>query len=138
MEYMNKKRGILRFLLYVSIIPFIIAFVLSFFNLPLLFWIVTWIAYLFFTIIVIHIVRNYFLDNRDKVKGRAFEMFFFLFLFMASYSITLIVADWFKPIMTIAFIISVVSSGYFGYMHYIDGLFNEKYTTIEKERKPKK
>ena len=117
---------------------FCLSLILLFLNLALFYWLAVWCMYIVLSVIIFQKIRNHFLRNPDKVRGRVFEMFFFLSLFMASYSVTLITADWFRELMMIAFIFSAVGGAYCGYMHYIDGLFTQNYTIVKKRKNIKK
>ena len=127
-----------KLLFIIFFIFFGLSIVLFFLNLTLLYWVAIWISYIFLTVIIFQRIRFIFLKDHKKVQGRVFEMFFFLFLFTASYSITLITANWFKEVMTIALIFSLIGAGYCGYMHYIDGLHSKDYTNLNKEKNKKK
>ncbi len=99
------------------------------------FWTAIWITYLVASVLIFYSIRKIAFNNLDKINGRPFELFFFLSFLMATYSLTLIFAQWLPNIMTVAFIISIVGAVFCGHMHYVDGLFSENYTKFKKEKK---
>jgi hypothetical protein len=76
--------------------------------------------------IIFQTVRRYYQRNHNKIEGRGFELLFFLFLFGASYCVTLYVGNIFREYMTIGLIITLIGAVHFGHMHYIDGLYKDK------------
>lgn len=111
-----------------------ISLIFYFLNIVVYYWTAIYLTYIVASVLIFYLIRRYALNNPNKILGRPFELFFFLLLFMATYDITLIFAGWSENIMTVAFIISIVGAAFCGHMHYIDGLFNEKYTISKKNK----
>lgn len=65
--------------------------------------------------------------DRKKVPGKAFEMMFFLFLFMANYCISFMLTHYQTEIMFIGFIFFIIGASYCGYLHYFKGMYDDKY-----------
>ena len=70
-------------------------------------------------------------ENRERIKGRTFEFLFFLFLFIASYFITVASSfagpgfvdqrSFIRLLYALVFVISAVFSGF---LHYIKKIYN--------------
>ena len=70
-------------------------------------------------------------ENRERIKGRTFEFLFFLFLFAASYFISVALSfvrpnlmdskSFIRLLYALVFVISAVFSGY---LHYIRKIYN--------------
>jgi hypothetical protein len=76
------------------------------------------------------IITGWAEENRGRIKGRTFEFLFFLFLFIASYFITvasssagpgLIQRNFIRLLYALVFVISAVFSGF---LHYIKKIYN--------------
>ena len=76
------------------------------------------------------IITGWAEENRERIKGRTFEFLFFLFLFIASYFITvasssagpgLVQRNFIRLLYALVFVISAVFSGF---LHYIKKIYN--------------
>jgi hypothetical protein len=76
------------------------------------------------------IITGWAEENRGRIKGRTFEFLFFLFLFIASYFITvasssagpgLVQRNFIRLLYALVFVISAVFSGF---LHYIKKIYN--------------
>ena len=122
-----------KLLLLISIILFGCALILYFLNIKILYWLVVDFVYIILSVIIFQMIRNYYLKYPKKIPGRIFEFFFFLLLFMASYSVTFWVGGVYRELMILFLIVSVIGAAYCGHMHYIDGLHTQNYTKKDKK-----
>ena len=96
-----------------------------------IFWYINWITYIVTTVFVWQRVLRATRLGRFKIQGRPFEMFFFMFIFMSSYIASYILIRYVWEVSVIIFAVSTISAGYSGYMHFIEGWFNEDYRRIK-------
>jgi len=70
-------------------------------------------------------------ENRERIKGRPFEYLFFLFLFIASYFIT-VASSFARPdfmdqkvfVRLLYALVFVASAVFSGFLHYINKIYN--------------
>jgi len=85
-------------------------------------------AFILLFVICWRTVEKYFIENgKKKVPGKAFEMMFFLFLFMATYCISFMLTRFQTEIMLIGFTFFIIGAIYCGYLHYFKGMYDDNY-----------
>ena len=100
----------------------VIAGILFIANKAQLGWFVIWAATITGSVIVGQIVLKTARLNKDKIPGKLFEYFFFIFLFMSSYFASYIIQRFMIDLITILFIGTMMGAFYSGWIHYIEGL----------------
>jgi len=90
------------------------------------------------TVVTWRVITKWARKNRNKIKGRIFEMFFFFFLFLSTYTLTFILKDFMREVMGVAFIFSIISAGYCGLLHYREGIFTKNYWKPKLKKKKNK
>ena len=122
------KLNILEKILFLSVFVLVILSLWFFFiQLGSIFWYIIWLTYIVATIFVWQRILRATRLGRIKIQGRPFEMFFFMFIFMSSYIASYILIRFMWEVSLIIFVVSTISAGYSGYMHFIEGWFNKDY-----------
>jgi len=117
-----------KFELFLLVIAVVTA-VLSFFPKVVGLYTSLWLWYLspiISTIIIWRCIAKVLRKGKVKPVGRLFEFLFFFTLFLSTYTLSFILANYNIRIMAWVFEISVISAGYSGWLHYMEGFYDEK------------
>jgi len=107
----------------------VIMAVLSFYPQVVGIYVSLWLWYLspvISTIIIWRCIAKVLRGGKIKPLGKPFEYLFFFMLFIATYTLAFIIDGYEVRIMAWVFVITVVTAGYSGWLHYIEGFYDEK------------
>ena len=117
------------FLLFIVILAIVSLFLDLITKIYILYLIISLFALIFW-----RIAQKWSRLNQDQLPGKIFEYLFFLSLFIATYTLTFIVAFIGNPEKIIdqffllqGFILSLISAAFCGWLYYVEGIFNKKY-----------
>ena len=123
-EHINVKFELL--LWAIAVILCFISLFPNYIGLELSFWLY-YTGIIIAVVVIWRVITKWARKNREKIHGRIFEMFFFVFLFLATYALSFILDRFQIRIMGATFVFAVIGAFYCGLLHYREGIFNKKY-----------